>query len=165
MRSLRPVCFTHVTVKSTLPATQTSPPATFPTPCPQLRSTHLQTLSEMCLLGSRGSGVRGVLPMLSARQAHAVVRMRTGEYLPFSAVSEGRCLRTSNVSFSIPTGCCPKIAETCSGKGCWEPGAVCCGALACRPGSVCKVSATGANVCCRSATDLACDGYCTCLLT
>ncbi len=64
-------------------------------------------------------------------------------------------------SSSTPTGCCPKIAQTCGGKLCYEPGSVCCGTVACKPGAVCKVAPGGGNVCCTSATDVPCNGYCT----
>jgi len=68
---------------------------------------------------------------------------------------------TNHLMSSTPTGCCPKIAETCGGKLCYEPGSVCCGTVACKPGAICKVAPGGGNVCCRSATDVPCNGYCT----
>lgn len=62
---------------------------------------------------------------------------------------------------STPTGCCPKTAQTCGGKFCARPGSICCGNTVCRQGASCKLSAGGQDVCCRSATDVACGGYCT----
>ncbi|KAI9369635.1 hypothetical protein BJX61DRAFT_518755 [Aspergillus egyptiacus] len=67
------------------------------------------------------------------------------------------CCPTDSNCRAATAQCCPKIAVTCGGKFCAQPGSICCGSRICPGGTQCNTN--GGASCCRP-NELKCPGTC-----